>query len=484
MASMSSGSIASTFGAYHTPLSNEDHVDAAVQAVNQAQRAWAARAPAARAAVCESIADRVQREAELLSYAEALDTGKPLADARSDIADVELTWRWAAEAALSFDTGPTPAPLLRHVASDWQCSLRYVPRGTVGIITPFNFPLMIASWGMAPALAAGCGVVIKPHDATPTSALLLEAIIADAMHGEESPVRAICGGALPGAALVMHPDIHQLVFTGSNATAQKIQAANATRPRMIPHTYELGGKSAAIVLEDAMSTAETRERVLDDLAYGAWAVSGQVCSATSRVIAVRSAYDAVVDGLRARAQNWNAGIGHPLAAGARMGPLLASPLLAAFPEDVLSKEAGCVAGGAPPSAVLDEPGSLVAPPSHLNYYQATVLAGRDSPALDYAWTHELFAPVASVVPAADEAEAVRLANDTPYGLAAAVFSADADAAQHVASQLSAGTVWMNANQVVPQGAPWSGWGCSGLGSALGPSALHKYLQTQAMTRPR
>ncbi len=424
------------------PRAGVEEVDAAVSAAKAAFPAWRAVTPAARAALLRDLADAIEARAEDLAVLEARNAGKPIGDARGEIGMVVETFRYYAGA---------PERLLGHtipVAGGVDMTFRE-PLGVVGLIVPWNFPLTIAAWKLAPALAAGNCVVLKPAELTPLTALELEKI-ALAAGLPEGVLNVVAGpGSVCGARLVEHPDVAKITFTGSTAVGRGIAAGAARTIKRV--TLELGGKSANVVFADA--DLEAAAAAAPGAVFGN---AGQDCCARSRILVEAGAVD---DFLAALAPNVEGiAVGDPLDEATQMGPLIS----AGQRETV----AGFVADDAPVAirgSVPDGPGYWFAP---------TVLAPMTND--QRAAREEIFGPVACVIPFADEAEAIRLANETIYGLSGSIWTGDGGRALRVARAIDSGVISINSNTSVRVSTPFGGFKQSGVGRELGPDALDHY----------
>ena len=426
------------------PRAGAEEVDAAVARAKAAFPGWRDVSPPDRAALLRRLADAIEAEREALAVLEARNAGKPIGDARGEIGMVVETFRFYAGA---------PERLLGQtipVAGGIDMTFRE-PLGVVGLIVPWNFPLTIASWKLGPALAAGNTVVLKPAELTPLSAVELERIALEAGL-PEGVLNVVAGpGSVCGQRLVEHPDVAKIAFTGSTEVGRGIAAGAATTIKRV--TLELGGKSANVVFADA------------DIARAAAAApgavfgnAGQDCCARSRILVERSVVD---DFLAALAPVVEAiAVGDPLDEATQMGPLISAG----------QREA--VASFVPDGAPVAIRGSAPAGPGY--WFPPTVLApvsNDDRPARE-----EIFGPVACVIPFADEAEAVRLANETIYGLSGSVWSRDGARALRVARAIDSGVLSINSNTSVRVSTPFGGFKQSGIGRELGPDALEHYTE--------
>lgn len=406
-----------------------------------------------RGRVLRRIADAIAASAERFVALEALDAGKPLAATRrQDVAAAidcfEYYAGWADK--LHGETVPLRADVL--------ATTRRVPVGVVAAIVPWNFPLMNAAWKIAPALACGCTVVLKPAELTPLSALALAELV-DAAGLPPGVLNVVPGfGATTGQALVEHAGVDKIAFTGSPATGRGIMHAAAARLARVG--LELGGKSANVVFADA-----DLDRAARMAAAGIFFNAGQVCSAGSRILVEASVHDTFVDRLAAHARRLV--VGDPFEPSTTMGPIVSR----AQRDRVLDY----VEIGASEGADIWRPDTPL--PAAGWFMHPTILTGvRNDMRVA---REEIFGPVAAVMSFHDAAEAVRLANDSAYSLAAGVWSRDLARARRVADALRAGTVWINTYGYTDTRLPWGGFGGeSGIGRDLGTAALRAYSEEQ------
>jgi betaine-aldehyde dehydrogenase len=423
-------------------------VDAAVSAAKAALPAWRALDPSSRARALRDLAEALAARLEELAVLEARNAGKPIADARGEMTMVCDTFRYYAGAPerLLGDTIP--------VAGGQAWTVRE-PLGVVGLITPWNFPLAIASWKLAPALAAGNTVVLKPAELTPLTALRFAEI---ALQAGIPPgvVNVVVGpGSVCGARLVEHPDVAKIAFTGSTEVGRTIAAGAARTIKRV--TLELGGKSANVIFADADLEAAAAAAPM-----AVFGNSGQDCCARSRILVQEGAVDRFMEllGEAVRAIV----VGQPLAEETQMGPLISAAQRETVQSFLDGGEPVAVRGSAP-----EGPGFWFAP---------TVLAPVD-PSSRVA-REEVFGPIAAVIPFADEADAVRLANDTIYGLSGSVWTRDGARALRMTRAIETGVISVNSNNSVRVSTPFGGFKQSGYGRELGPHALDAYTEVKSI----
>jgi acyl-CoA reductase-like NAD-dependent aldehyde dehydrogenase len=430
------------------PRADAEGADVAVAGAQAAFRVWRAVAPADRARLLHRLASRIEEAHDELSTLEARNAGKPIGDARGEIGMVVDTFRYYAGAPerILGDTIP--------VAGGEAFTVRE-PLGVVALITPWNFPLTIAAWKLAPALAAGNTVVLKPAELTPLTALRFEALALEAGL-PEGVVNVVVGpGSTVGQRLVEHPGVAKVAFTGSTEVGRRIAAGAAATIKRV--TLELGGKSANIVFGDA-----DLERAAAAAPGAMFANAGQDCCARSRILVERSALDRFMDALEEHVEALR--VGDPLDEATQMGPLISAGQREAVAGYVPDDAPVAIRGNAP-----DGPGF---------WYPPTVLCPVDPG--DRAVTEEIFGPVAVVVPFDDEAEAIALANDTIYGLSGSVWTRDGAKALRVARALESGNLSVNSNTSVRVATPFGGFKQSGVGRELGPHATDHYTEVKTI----
>jgi acyl-CoA reductase-like NAD-dependent aldehyde dehydrogenase len=425
-----------------------DEVDAAVARAREAFPAWRAMAPAVRAARVHALADALASHRDYLAEVEARNAGKPIADARGEMDMVVDTFRYYAGAPerLLGDTIP--------VAGGQAFTVRE-PLGVVGLIVPWNFPLVIAAWKLGPALAAGNTVVLKPAELTPLTALRFEKI-AQAAGIPEGVVNVVVGpGSVVGARLVEHPDVAKIAFTGSTDVGRSIAARAAHTIKRV--TLELGGKSPNVVFADADLGAAAA--AAPSAVFGN---AGQDCCARSRILVERSALDEFMDHLERAVSSIR--VGDPLDERTQMGPLISAAQRETVASFVDGEAPVAIRGSAP-----DGPGY---------WFPPTVLCPVD-PAARVA-REEVFGPVAAVIPFDGEDEAIRLANDTIYGLSGSIWTRDGARALRVARAIDVGVLSINSNTSVRVATPFGGFKQSGYGRELGPHALDAYTEVKTI----
>ncbi len=430
------------------PRAGAEEADAAVARAKAAYPAWRAVSPPDRARLLHRLADSLAEHREELAITEARNAGKPIGDARGEMDMVADTFRYyagAPERALG-DTIPVPGGVTMTFRE---------PLGVVALITPWNFPLTIASWKLAPALAAGNTVVLKPAALTPLTALEFERIAVECGM-PDGVVNVLVGpGSTAGARLVEHPDVAKVAFTGSTDVGRTIAAAAARTIKRV--TLELGGKSANIVFADADIAAAAAA------APGAvFGNAGQDCCARSRILVERSALDSFMDALEEAVEALR--VGDPLDEATQMGPLISADQRSIVASFVPDDAPVAIRGSAP-----DGPGY---------WFPPTVLCPVDRDAR--AVREEIFGPVAVVIPFRDEAEAVALANDTIYGLSGSIWTRDGAKALRVARAVETGVLSINSNTSVRVSTPFGGFKQSGYGRELGPHALDHYTEVKSV----
>jgi acyl-CoA reductase-like NAD-dependent aldehyde dehydrogenase len=426
------------------PSAGVEETDAAVAAARAAFPAWRAVAPADRARLLRRLATLVEEHAEELALLETRNVGKPISDSRGEVGMVAEVFHFYAGAVDKHHGETIP------VAGGVDLTFRE-PLGVVGLIVPWNFPLNIASWKLGPALACGNTAVLKPAELTPLSALRLAELVLEAGI-PEGVVNVVAGpGRVAGQRLLEHPDVAKIAFTGSTEVGRTVmQAAAGTIKRV---TLELGGKSANLVFADA-----DLERAAAAAPSAVFGNAGQDCCARSRILVEQSVYDEFLAALVEATRRVK--VGDPEDAETEMGPLVSA--------DQRQNVSSYVAGTVAYQGNIDEEKGFWFPP--------TVLAPVANS--DRAAREEIFGPVACVIPFADEEDAIRLANDTPYGLSGSIWTENGARALRVARALDTGVLSINSNTSVRVQTPFGGFKQSGFGRELGLHALEGYSEVK------
>ena len=429
-------------------------VDRAVTAARAAfdSGPWAQTTAQDRGRVLFKLAEKVRQNSAALAELECRNSGKPIVEAEYDIADVATCFEYYGGLATKVTGHVNPVP-----ANALSFTLRE-PVGVAGQIIPWNYPLLMAAWKLAPAIAAGCTCVLKPAEQTPLTALEFANYFGES--GLPPGVVNIVNGfgETAGAAVVAHPGVDKIAFTGSATVGKMIVKSAADTLKRV--TLELGGKSPNVFFADA-----DWEAAVDGALFGIFINQGEVCSAGSRILVEKKIYSKFVEAMTEKAKRIK--LGPPMERETKMGPLVSKEQYDRVSSylDLGRKEAKTAIGGGRPKHI-----------GRGYYVEPTIFYDVDNHAR--ISREEIFGPVASVIPFETEPDAIRIANDTPYGLAGAVWTRDIYKAFRVVKSLRAGIIWVNHMQPTYVEAPWGGYKQSGFGRELGPWGLEEYLETK------
>ena len=442
------------------PQCNADDAERAVEAAHKAftDSEWATMSQTQRGKLLRKLGDLIAENAERLAAIEVADNGKLYAEMSAQLRYLPEWFYYFGGLADKIEGSVIP--------SDKPGMFTYTKREALGVvvaITPWNSPLMLLAWKMAPALAAGCTMVIKPSEFTSCSTLALAELVEQAGF-PAGVVNTVTGfGAEVGPALVEHPKVAKVAFTGGDATGAAVYASAA---RHIKHvTLELGGKSPNIIFDDA-----NLDNAVKGAISGIFAASGQTCIAGSRLLVQRSVYDEVCRRVVDFAAT--AKLGNPMEADTQVGPITTQPQRQKVLDYIgIAREEGarCLLGGQCPQADDLQQGWFVEPTIFADVTNNMRIA-----------REEVFGPVLSIIPFDDEDDAVRIANDTIYGLAAGVWTSSIQRSIRMSDRLRAGTVWVNTYRAVSFQAPFGGFKMSGIGRENGHEAIEEYLQTKSV----
>lgn len=438
------------------PDCGPDDVDAAVAAARTAlDGEWGAMTPFGRAACLRRLGDLITENAEVLARTEVSDSGKLYREMIGQLGGLGGWYQYYAGIAPTIEGRQIPTPNPNYLVYT-----RKEPVGVVAAITPWNSPLLLMTWKVAPALAAGCTIVVKPSEHAPASTLKWAELIEKAGIPAGVVNVVTTNDRDTAAHLAGHPGVDKVAFTGSTATGRSIAKAAAENLNTV--TLELGGKSPQIVFPDA-----DLEAAANGIVAGVFAATGQTCMAGSRLIVHADVHDELVRLVAERAATIT--LGDPNAEDTEMGPVANGPQyekVLGYLETAKAEGNTVAYGGAAESGL----GGY--------FVQPTVITGVTPESTVYR--EEVFGPVLAALRFTDEDEAVTLANDTPYGLAGAVWTKDVHRAHRVAGRIRAGTVWINAYRVVAPSVPFGGFGHSGLGRENGVAAVEEYLENKSV----
>jgi betaine-aldehyde dehydrogenase len=421
-----------------------EEADAAVARAKAAYPAWKAVSPKDRANLLRRIGATVEKHLEELAQLEARNVGKPISDARGEVGMVADVFNYYAGAPERLVGKTIP------VAGGVDMTFRE-PLGVVALIVPWNFPLPIASWKVAPALAAGNTIVLKPAGLTPLTAIELGRIALEAGLPEGVLNILVGAGRVVGERLVQHPDVAKVAFTGSTEVGKRIGALAAQQIKRV--TLELGGKSANIVFADA-----DLDRAAATAPLAVFGNAGQDCCSRSRILVQRSALDRFMQALEKSIKALR--VGDPLDDQTEMGPLISADQRAKVASYLDDGARVAIRGSAPQGAGYWFPPTVLSPVANT----------------DRAAREEIFGPIAVVIPFEDESEAIQIANDTIYGLSGSIWTSNAGRAMRVARGLETGTISINSHSSVRVTTPFGGFKQSGIGRELGPDALDYYTE--------
>lgn len=435
-----------------TRLCSSAHVESAVSAATEAYASWSQTDVSIRARYLSAIAESMEQQFDKLVGLSVLNNGKPIEEAKIDVGDAIACYRYYADLITDQATWSKVSTL----ESGIRLLKTYAPVGVCALITPWNFPMVTTAWKLAPALAAGCTVLLKPSEVTLLPELMLGNILSQ-IGLPKGVVNILPGAAEVGAAMTSHPLIDKVSFTGSNAVGEKVMNQAAKNVKDI--SLELGGKSAIVVCADA-----DIDHACDLIIGGIFTNAGQICSATSRLIVHQSIAESLFETLKAKTTSLQIGDGFDT--DTQMGPLVSKQQLdqvKKYVDIATTEQLTCLTGG----KIVDSAG-----------YFATPTIYTDVPTTSQLWMEEVFGPVLVSTTFTENAEAIRLANDSKFALAATIVSADETVALEMALQIQAGHLWINEQQIVLPEAGWGGFKQSGIGRELGGDGLSAYQKSK------
>lgn len=428
------------------PSASVEEADDAIARAYAALPAWKAVAPAERAALLRAFSDKVREHVEELAQLEVANAGHTIGNARWEANNVANV--------LGYYAGAPERLFGRQIPVPGGIDITFKePVGVVGVIVPWNFPMPIAGWGFAPALAAGCTVVLKPAELTPLTAIRLGELALEAGIPQDVFIVVPGKGSIVGQRFVDHPLVRKVVFTGSTEVGQSIMAGCAKHVKAV--TLELGGKSANVIFADA-----DLEKAAATAPYGVFDNAGQDCCARSRILVQRSVFDRFMELLEPAVKGVK--VGDPSLESTEMGPLISKGHHDTVASFLDSSAPIAFQGEAPSGAGF--------------WFPATVLAPVDS--TDRVFQEEIFGPVVSVTTFEDEADAIRLANDSEYGLSGSIWTRDLGKGIRVSRGIETGALSVNSHSSVRYWTPFGGYKKSGLGRELGPDALDAFTETK------
>jgi betaine-aldehyde dehydrogenase len=436
------------------PEAGASDVDRAVDAARRAfDEGWRDVTAQERGRILLRLAEKMRKELPRLAELETRNSGKPLVESEFDLTDVATCFEYYGGLATKLH-----GEVLNVPDNALSMALKE-PLGVAGQIIPWNYPLLMAAWKLAPAICAGCSMVIKPAEQTPLT-LLEFARFLEECGLPKGVVNVVTGFGETGAAIVAHEDVDKIAFTGSLEVGKIIMKSAAETLKKV--SLELGGKSPNIFFADA-----DFEAAVDGALFGVFINQGEVCSAGSRVLVERPIYKKMLDAMVEKAKGIKLGDG--LDKATKMGPVVSKEQLERVTryQEIGRKEAKVAVGGGRPKDPALQRGYFVEPTIFYDVDNSATIA-----------REEIFGPVMAVIPFDDEASALRIANDTPYGLAAAVWSRDIFKCMRMVRRLQAGIVWVNHMQPTYVEAPWGGYKMSGIGRELGPWGAEEYLQVK------